>query len=47
LLLHRRADNNRPHWYITQGSFGTISTFEMDYRLPQGFTCPNGCTLQM
>ncbi|WIA36822.1 hypothetical protein OEZ86_008086 [Tetradesmus obliquus] len=47
-----RADNGRPHWYITQGSFestrnGNPETAEFDLRLPSGFSCPGGCVLQM
>eukprot|EP00775_Hariotina_reticulata_P006044 gene6044-6282_t len=47
-----RADNNKPHWYITTGKWSSPTTppppttISMDYRLPAGFTCPNGCTIQ-
>jgi hypothetical protein len=48
----RRADNNRPHWYILSGSWantnaGNPEFANIDYRLPSGFSCPNGCVLQM
>lgn len=47
-----RADNNRPHWYILSGSWagtnaGNAEFANIDYRLPSGFSCPNGCVLQM
>uniref|UniRef100_A0A383WKR5 Uncharacterized protein n=1 Tax=Tetradesmus obliquus TaxID=3088 RepID=A0A383WKR5_TETOB len=42
-----RADTGRPHWYILTGSFGTPGSAAIDLRLPSGFSCPNGCVLQM
>jgi hypothetical protein len=48
LLAATRADNGRPHWYLLTGDFNVNGVVqEMDYRLPAGFSCPNGCVLQM
>lgn len=52
--LARRADNNKPHYYILTGSFDNtvinrVPEFPVmpSYKLPDGFTCPNGCVLQV
>jgi hypothetical protein len=43
-----RADNGCPFWYLLTGDFNVNGVpVEMEYRLPAGFTCPNGCVLQM
>ncbi|WIA36814.1 hypothetical protein OEZ86_008069 [Tetradesmus obliquus] len=42
-----RADTGRPYWYILTGSFGTPGSAAIDLRLPSGFSCTNGCVLQM
>jgi len=42
-----RADNGQPDWYILSGAYGDAPrTVSMAYRLPSGFTCTSGCTLQ-
>jgi len=42
-----RADNNKPHWYILTGKWGDPPVnMQMSYKLPAGFSCPNGCTIQ-
>jgi hypothetical protein len=48
LLAASRADNDRPFWYLLTGDFNVNGqVVEMEYRLPAGFTCPDGCVLQM
>ncbi len=42
--LLKRADNNKAYWYILSG--GENQELKLDYKLPAGVTCPNGCMLQ-